>query len=540
MKFDRRALLKLAVGASQLALLDRLAPRRAYAASSDRPTKILSIYIQGGISHQEIWTPFSNDKVAQFIPPPMGGGTPLFYNAAMVGNYDGTADNTGQFSKVRGPIWWNPANPTDRSLNPASGGKQSFIADGYSWVSKGLGNAQAVFDKACLLHGVDQGTATHASGRIASLCGVAGGVFRAPGIAAVIANAMLAKFPDRPLPNVSIGSLTPLALSTAAHPLATAAGPVFIRSVEGLELGMSDHQQAAWNGLRTRTTEDFLDFAGDPTGKQSRLTRVDARLLKDIRKLRGLSTSGTDVALEQLYNAYQVASKTLALDVVAKLSATRGIERLPATIPWTNWRRFGYRVGYADGTEAAGWSPAFELTLKLLKSDLATAVSLWVPGTFDHHDPPAAPQQIPHLRGSFEIIGQLMLEMMMTPSPSQPGKSLLDETLVYVFSEFGRTLSTPFGGTDHHPATTAILVGGGVQGNRMIGGYDEATPNGRSPLGVPVDIIDIESSASHMSRRVPIAADVAATIYRIFGLEAGRDFFIPGGYGEIAGVVNYT
>jgi hypothetical protein len=69
----------------------------------------------------------------------------------------------------------------------------------------------------------------------------------------------------------------------------------------------------------------------------------------------------------------------------------------------------------------------------------------------------------------------------------------------------------------------------------MIGGYDETMEG--SPLGVPVDIIDIEEGGKTKSKRVPSAADAAATVMRCFGLEAGKDFFIPGGYGEIAGVL---
>jgi hypothetical protein len=171
-------------------------------------------------------------------------------------------------------------------------------------------------------------------------------------------------------------------------------------------------------------------------------------------------------------------------------------------------------------------------------------VSLRVAGgnnlAFDTHDPPAAPIQGNDLRGVFEVIGRLLIEMMLTPSPSQQGKSLLDETLVHIYSDFGRTFvkpSFPASGTDHHPATTVILVGGNVQGNRMVGGYDETMGNGVTPLGVPVSILDLESSGGGSSQQVPRAADAAATVLRCFGLQAGTDFFIPGGYGEIVGAL---
>jgi len=273
MKLGRRSLLKLAVGASQMSLLESMAPLRAFAAPGDKPTKLLAVYIGGGISHHEMWTAFNKTKVSQFIPPPVGGGTPLFYNAAMVGNYDGSSDEGGPFARVRGPIWWNPADPLDRRQNPASP-TQSFIGHGYSWVSKSLGNTQAVYERACMIHGVDQGTATHLSGLIGSLCGVSGGEFRAPAIAAVIANAMMRAFPDRPIPSVAIGGVRPKALSTTAHPINTAANAVMIDSVPGLEQAMSDRTLEAWAGLKTRREVDELDFAGASTGGKLRTTFV--------------------------------------------------------------------------------------------------------------------------------------------------------------------------------------------------------------------------------------------------------------------------
>jgi hypothetical protein len=209
-------------------------------------------------------------------------------------------------------------------------------------------------------------------------------------------------------------------------------------------------------------------------------------------------------------------------------------------VPWaTHTSRFGYIVGYADGGSTSYWDSSFDLVLRLLKSDLATAVTVRVPGannyTYDSHDPPAYPGHVNNLRGTFEVLGRLFIEMSLTPSPSVPGKTLLDETVVHIFSDFGRTFGTPTSGTDHHPATSVIILGGNVQGNRMFGGYDEMFAAGSSPLGVPVSVREPDGS---MSSRVPMASDAAATVLRAFGLVPDTDFFIPGGYGEIAGVLS--
>ena len=74
---------------------------------------------------------------------------------------------------------------------------------------------------------------------------------------------------------------------------------------------------------------------------------------------------------------------------------------------------------------------------------------------FDTHSgATAAWAHINNLRGTFEIIGRLLIEMMLTPSPSNAGKSLLDETLVHIVSDFGRTFFRPNGG----PITTPRRV----------------------------------------------------------------------------------
>jgi hypothetical protein len=543
MTFSRRGFLALGLGATQLALLERFGLNRARAGSpSGGPTKLLSLYVVGGLSHEQIWCALSDAGVATYIPTPMGGAEPYFYNAKMVKNYDGTSGDDGAFQKIRGPIWWNPNKPSDNltTPNPDSGGTQNYIPWGYSWVTRDL-SPQAVYERAVMVHGIDQGTAAHASGLVASLCGIAGGDFRAPAIAAVVANAMMSKFPDRALPSIAVGNApAAVALSTAANPISGAASPMFLDTTAGLLHTISDVPDSAWAGLRARTDFDEVGFDGMPTGKKIPLTAIDAQVMKATRALRGASTNGTDAFLQELYETYGGVSRSLAKNLVDLINKTPGAQYLPTAMPWApDSARFGWRLGLADGGSDHEWDDRFDLALRLLKSDLATSVTVRVTGAgnyaFDTHGGPSQ-SHINQLRGTYEIIGRLIIEMMLTPSTVQPGKTLLDDTVVQIFSEFGRTFSQPLGGTDHHPATSMILLGGNVHGNRMIGGYDETIPS--SPLGRPVDVINIEEGGGSTTSRVPRAADAAATVFRAFGLEAGKDFFIPGGYGEIKGALD--
>jgi uncharacterized protein (DUF1501 family) len=80
-------------------------------------------------------------------------------------------------------------------------------------------------------------------------------------------------------------------------------------------------------------------------------------------------------------------------------------------------------------------------------------------------------------------------------------RGLLDETLIVVMGEFGRTpkLNTSVG-RDHWPRVfSALLAGGGVAGGRVIGSSDAV---GEGPRERPVT-----------------PADLAATIYTLLGID---------------------
>ncbi|MFO0725148.1 MAG: DUF1501 domain-containing protein [Myxococcota bacterium] len=528
MSITRRTLLKTGLGIGQLALLQRFGLGSARAqASGSGPTKLLSIYLQGGLHHELMWSPFSAAGITRFIRQPDGNA---IYAPSQVSNFDGSgdADADGPIRRLRGPIYWNPASPSDSGLshqtNPANG--RPYTSTGYAFASPDY----RLFDKVSLVHGIDQGTAAHQSGVVASLCGVAGGDFRAPAIQAVAANYLLSRFPDRPLANVTIkGTVNPSAFN-----LPSPAAPVLLGSTGDLEYSISDRRDSAWQGLRTR--RDIPDLAFDGTaqaGAHLPATIVEDNVLRAIRGERRRSSHGTDTALEQLHDAYRGLSKTLAKDIVSTVTRTPGIEHLPAALPWApSEAQLGWRIGYADAvTSGAEWMEDFDLALRLLKSDTTSCVTFKCLGlgnfNFDTH---SANPFIPHsdnLHGALEVVGRLLIEMSLTPTSA--GRTLLDDTLVVVFSEFGRTFPMS-GGSDHNPYTSLLLAGGGIRGNRMIGGYDETAP---SPIGLP---LSIQEESGALASRPPRAADAASTVLALLGLQPGTDYFIPGGYGEIQGL----
>ena len=90
-------------------------------------------------------------------------------------------------------------------------------------------------------------------------------------------------------------------------------------------------------------------------------------------------------------------------------------------------------------------------------------------------------------------------------------RGMLDETLVVVMGEFGRTpkLNTA-GGRDHWPRVFSVLMaGGGIRGGQVVGSSDAI---GESPADRPVT-----------------PSDLAATIYSRLGLDPSTEIHTPDG-----------
>jgi uncharacterized protein (DUF1501 family) len=74
----------------------------------------------------------------------------------------------------------------------------------------------------------------------------------------------------------------------------------------------------------------------------------------------------------------------------------------------------------------------------------------------------------------FESLAQLAQTLSGRPG-SSAGQTLMDETVIAVMSEMGRTpLINDGGGKDHWPITSALVFGAGVRGGALCGGTDDA------------------------------------------------------------------
>ncbi len=523
-KLTRRALLGAGVGAAQLALLDRFGMKPALGAPDSAPSRILTIYVQGGYVPQYMWCPLSADEVATHIPEPYVASEWVFFKPEQVIELASFGD--GKFPKIRGVQTWDPAAPGNRGPN------REYLPLGYSWVEYEL------LKQTTVVHGIDQGTAAHASGAIASMCGIAGPDYRAPAIQSVVANHLLGVYGEnRPLPCVTLNTnLVPNPLD-----LPSTVGPTVVGAIGDLVPTLSTNSMANpwWKGLDKRTSKDDFRFDGSPLGSPLNSTDLEAHTFGSFRNQAGKG-SATDLYLERFHDGFQNVSRVLAKDIVQILEKAPGFEYMAqdtdreygGVVSYPGKGPFGYVIGYADGhVNTPFFWDTFDMALRLMKADLSSAIHMTLPSFYyDTHSGTGHQRNFVAVRGAFEILGQLLWEMKQSPAPGKPGKTLLDDTLVLVFSEFARTW--PKSGDDHWPITTVSFTGGCVAANREIGGFD-LTNFSFGPKGKKVEITE---ESGETSSRPPKAADVIATACQVMGLVPGDDFFIPGGYGEIVGV----
>lgn len=106
-------------------------------------------------------------------------------------------------------------------------------------------------------------------------------------------------------------------------------------------------------------------------------------------------------------------------------------------------------------------------------------------------------------------MANLLRDLAGTASPRETGKTLLDETLVVMVTEFGRTpgaLNGVKGRHHYNLAYLSLFAGGGVKGGRIIGGTDK-------------DGLQIVDSGWKYKKNQPKTENVYATIYSALGID---------------------
>jgi hypothetical protein len=168
--------------------------------------------------------------------------------------------------------------------------------------------------------------------------------------------------------------------------------------------------------------------------------------------------------------------------------------------------------GYAAADYARYGSTPFGGTALIAKQILAANqgtrfVQLTVGGWDNHANIYAAGGGLFNRMAFFDpAVGALLADLASTPGAAA-GKTLLDETLVVMIGEFGRTVGpvNAQGGRDHFQRMSVAFAGGGVRGGRAVGVTD-ATAN---------KVVDYGWSGNRDIR----IEDLTTTIYSALGID---------------------
>lgn len=132
-----------------------------------------------------------------------------------------------------------------------------------------------------------------------------------------------------------------------------------------------------------------------------------------------------------------------------------------------------YAVDFTGGADLADQA---QVAADVLSRGVSRCVSVAFPGGgqggfgWDTHADNDVQQSV-LFEGLFQGLSLLVQLLESTPSPG--GGMLADDTVVVVLSEMGRTpLLNGVAGKDHWPYTSAMLVGPGLTGSRVVGGFD--------------------------------------------------------------------
>jgi len=195
------------------------------------------------------------------------------------------------------------------------------------------------------------------------------------------------------------------------------------------------------------------------TGEALRLLEERFRLLTDLEKAvareqgtRGPAMTAFRAFQEEAYRVLGDARWPLALDLAAD-----------------------DKQRYGDNEVGLGCL----LARNLIKADAGTRYIHVKHSGWDHHkrifDHSAGSNHYGHCNALDQALANLLRDLDSTPSPRDPAKTLLDETIVVVPTEFGRVPGALNGvaGRHHYNQTyIGLFAGGGVQGGRIIGRTD--------------------------------------------------------------------
>ncbi|MCP4804132.1 MAG: DUF1501 domain-containing protein [Proteobacteria bacterium] len=240
--------------------------------------------------------------------------------------------------------------------------------------------------------------------------------------------------------------------------------------------------------VRLGPSGQLVDLLDPPDGLMPRVERqielptseaesaVDAYLRERAETLRGLATDERQAAFHETYG--------------------KSLRRA------SDLREFGLVEGSGSSNDPV--MQTYNIALDALQDGLSRCAIATNLGRFsagwDTHSENIA--QSEHFELLFGYLQEIMDEMDSRPGPA--GGTLAEETVLVVCSEMGRgPLLNAWGGKDHHPWTSMMIIGGGISGGRTVGAFQN---DGRG-AAVSWDTGEVDDSGTTIH-----AADVGASL----------------------------
>ena len=171
--------------------------------------------------------------------------------------------------------------------------------------------------------------------------------------------------------------------------------------------------------------------------------------------------------------------------------------------------------GIVDWSSGSTLSTQADLAVDVLARGLSRCVTLNADYGWDSHSDNDSIQST-NFESLFSALVDLATRLELTPGTQ--ADSLMEETVVVVLSEMGRTASlNDANGKDHWPFTSWLLFGPGIAGGRSVGGFDEFY------YGLQVDPDTAEASDSGVDLT---HSTMGSTLLQLAGIDHER--FLPG------------
>jgi hypothetical protein len=232
---------------------------------------------------------------------------------------------------------------------------------------------------------------------------------------------------------------------------------------------------------------------GKVDGEAARLLEERYRLLQELDRVMAPGRSGRGMALAAFRDYQDSAYRIL------------GDERWPRAFQMSD----ADRERYGDNEVGLGCL----LARNLVMADAGTRYIHIVHPDWDHHGNifthTAKSNHYIRCNEFDRAMANLLRDLSGAASPRVPGKTLLDETLVVMATEFGRTpgaLNGRAGRHHYNKCYLSLYAGGGVKGGRIIGKTDADGAN------------TVENGWKY-SKMPPKTENLYATVYSALGID---------------------